>query len=95
MAVTVLLLGWSERVDLTNWLTGFCETGKKPTVEGHEVPMRYGVALAFVALDDCSPYHMNPDAPNSALLNLTLALAKVHDRMQPRMLGVVDMIDKK
>jgi hypothetical protein len=85
-----LLEFWFQKLDLAAM-----EAKAKPTVNGQEAPITFPAAIAFIALDESSPWHMNPNAPNASVFNVTLALAKVHDRMLSRMPGIVDLISKQ
>jgi hypothetical protein len=85
-----LLEFWFQKLD-----AAAMEAKAKPTVGGHEMPFTYPAAIAFIALDGSSPWHMNSNVPNASVFNVTLALAKVHDRMHPRMPSIVDKIGKQ
>jgi hypothetical protein len=37
---------------------------------------------------------MNPNVPNASVLNVTLALGKVHHRMHPRMPRIAELIGR-
>ena len=60
-----------------------------------EMPLTYPAAIAFIALDESSPWHMNSNVSNVSVFNVTVALAKVYDRMHPRMPAIVDLISKQ
>jgi hypothetical protein len=66
-----------------------------PTVGGEQVPVTYPPAFNFIVLDERSPWHMKQDVPDALIFNVTLALSKLHERMQPAMLRLVEGIEKK
>jgi hypothetical protein len=55
-----------------------------PTIKGEHVPptYAYAAALAFIALDHASPWHMDFDAPNDAIAGVATAIARVLDQMK-------------
>jgi hypothetical protein len=71
------------------------EVKANPTLNGQEMPLTYPAAIAFTALDESSPWHMNSNVSNVSVFNVTVALAKVHDRIHPRMPAIVDLISKQ
>ncbi len=85
-----LLEFWFQKLDVAAM-----EAKANPTINGQEMPLTYPAAIAFIALDGSSPWHMNPNVPDVSVFNVTVALARVHDRMLPRMPNIVDMISKQ
>jgi len=55
-----------------------------PTIKGEQVPptYAYAAALAFIALDHASPWHMDFHAPNDAIAGVATAIARVLDQMK-------------
>jgi hypothetical protein len=66
-----------------------------PTVGGKQLPVTYPAALTFIVLDEGSPWHMKQDTPDALILNVTFALSKLHERMQPAMLRLIEGIEKQ
>lgn len=67
---------------------------QKKKSEDRDAHLLFCIAIALVALDEGSPWHMKQDAPHASILNVGVALAKVHERMLPKMLAAVDMVAK-
>jgi len=67
---------------------------QRPNPEDRDAHLLFCIAIALVALDEGSPWHMKQDAPHASILNVGVALAKVHERMLPKMLAAVDMVTK-
>jgi hypothetical protein len=81
---------WFQKLD-----GAVIEVKANPTLNGQEMPLTYPAAIAFIALDESSPWHMNSNVSNVSVFNVTVALAKVYDRMHPRMPAIVDLISKQ
>jgi hypothetical protein len=56
----------------------------------------YGAAVSFIALGTAtdSPWYKNPDVPHALIVQVAVAIAEAHERMQPQMLGIVDIVSK-
>jgi len=53
-------------------------------------------AIFFIALGtgNDSPWHMKTDIPHALVMKVATAIAEAHERMQPQMPGIVDIVSR-
>jgi hypothetical protein len=83
---------WFGKLDIAT-----SETMKEeaPTINGEQVPSTYFAALAFIALDPNSPWHMDENAPNDAIAGVAIAISRVQDRMIQTMPQLVERMAQR